>query len=158
MQSRGIDHGSQFAFAHQAHVAEQSTGALCELIQKSVDPLLDSGPVLNPAMHLEDVVAQPAPQLLNGVEPWSIGRQPDRFDPGVVRQGGQHVGMSMDIPVVLDHVQPLHLRIGTLKVRVELDHLLSSHNVAIEIVHLSSQGIERANRAPLLTCTSQDLI
>ena len=33
---------------------------------------------------------------------------------------------------------------------VELDHLLAPDDVAIEIVHLASQGIERPNGAPLL--------
>ena len=78
-----INHGGEFALALQAHIAEQSSRAMSELIQEIVHALLDLGPVLHPAMHLEDVLAQPAPQLLNGIEPGGIGRQPHRGDAGV---------------------------------------------------------------------------
>jgi hypothetical protein len=64
MQLRGIDHGGQFALAYQADIAEQSGRAMCELIQEIMHALFDSGPVLDPAMHFEDVLAQPAPQFL----------------------------------------------------------------------------------------------
>ena len=60
MQSRRVDHGRQFAFADQAHVAEQSGRTMRELIQEIVHALFDLEPVLHPAMHLEDVLAQPA--------------------------------------------------------------------------------------------------
>ena len=151
MQSRGIDHGGQFPLALQAHVAEQSSRTMRELIQEIVHALLDLGPVLDPAMHLEDVLAQPAPQFLNGIEPGGIGRQPHRLDAGVGFQGRQHVGMRVNVPVILDHINQLHLLgVGAIQAGIELDHLLSAHDVAIEVVHLSGQGIERADRAPLL--------
>src|SRR6185369_9951744 len=102
MQSRGVNHGGEFALAGQTYVAEQSGGTMRELIEKSVDPVLDLGPVCDPAMHLEDILAQPAPQLLDRVEPRGIGRQPDRDDSGVVFQGGQYLGMRMDVPIILD--------------------------------------------------------
>ena len=63
-----------------------------KLIQEIVHPLLDLGPVLHPAMPLEDILAQPAPELLNGIEPGGIGGQPYGVDPGGARQGGQPVG------------------------------------------------------------------
>ena len=150
MKSRGIDHGGQFPLALQAHVAEQSSRAMRELIQEIVHALLDLGPVLHPAMHLEDVLAQPAPQFLNGIEPGRIGRQPHRYDPGVVFQGGQHVGMGDECSNYLGSRTAGPPGIGAVQVGVELDHLLSAHDVAIEVVHLSGQGIERADRAPLL--------
>ena len=121
-----------------------------KLIQEIVHPVLDPRPVLHPTMHLEDVLAQPAPQLLNGIEPGGIGRQPHRGDAGVAFQSRQHIGMGVNVPVVLDHIESIHLGIGAVQLGVELYHLLSPDDVAIEVVHLSSQGIERSDRPPLL--------
>ena len=86
-----------------------------KLIQELMHPLLDLGPVLHPAMHLKDVLAQPAPELLNRIEPRGIGGQPHGFDPGVALQGGQHVGVGVNVPVVLDHVEAVRRRIGGIK-------------------------------------------
>jgi hypothetical protein len=104
MHSRGVAYGSQLAFADQAHIAEQSGRTMRELIQKVMPPLFDLGPVLHPALHLEDVLAQPAPQLLKGIEPGGIGRQPHGGDPWVTLQSRQHVRVRMNVPVILDHM------------------------------------------------------
>ena len=100
MRSRGIDDGGQFSLPLQAYIAKQSGRAMRKLIQEVVHPLFDLGPILDPTMHLEDILAQPAPQLLDGVKPGGIGRQPDRFDPRVICQGGQHVRMRVNVPVI----------------------------------------------------------
>src|SRR5215813_14108314 len=124
---------------------------MSKLLQEIVHPLLDLRPGLDPAMHLEDILAQPAPQLLDGVEPGSIGRQPDRLNSWVARHSGQDVRVGMNVPVVLDYMDPLHrLGVSAIEAGVELDHLLSAHDVAIEVVHLSGQGVECTDGAPLL--------
>ena len=122
-----------------------------ELLQEITHALFDLGPVLDPAMHLENVLAQPAPQFLNGIEPGGIGRQPDWFDAGVGCQGRQDVRMRVNVPVILDHINQFYLLgVGAIQEPIELDHLLAAHDVAIEVVHLPGQGIERADGAPLL--------
>jgi hypothetical protein len=123
---------------------------MCELTQKIMHPLFNPRPVLHPTMPLEDVLAQPAPQFLDGIEPGRIGRQPDWGNAGVACQRGQHVGVRMDVPVVLAHLELVCHRIGVVQVGIELHHLLAPHDVAIEVVDLSGQGIERADRPPVL--------
>src|SRR4029434_1339032 len=44
------------------------------------------------------------------------------------------------------------LGVGAIQEPIELDHLLAAHAVAVEVVYLSGQGIEGADRAPLLLC------
>ena len=121
-----------------------------ELIQKIMDPLLDLGPVLHPAMQLENVLAQPAPQFLDGIELRGIGGQPYRFNPRGARQGGQHVRVRVNVPVILDHREPVRRRIGMVQLGVELDHLLSPHDVTIQVVPLPRYRVEGTNSAPLL--------
>ena len=59
--------------------------------------------------------------------------------------------MRVNVPVILDHIPLLHLLgVGTSEETIELAHLLAPNDVAIEIVHLASQGIERPNGTPLL--------
>ena len=150
MRSRSIEHVGQFALALQAHIAEQSSRAMGELIQEIPHALFDLRPVLHPAMHLENVLAQSAPQLLNRLEPGGIGRQPDRGDPRVLGHRRQHVRMRVNVPVILDHIDQLHLLgVGAIQEPIELAHLVSPDDVAIAIVDLSGQGIERTDGAPL---------
>jgi hypothetical protein len=124
-----------------------------KLIQKIVDPGLDPRPVLHPALPLEDVLTQPAPQLLNGIEPGGIGGQLDRFDAGGALQGDQHVRMGVNVPVVLDHIEPVRRRIGVVQMGVEPYHLLAINDVAIQVVHLPRQGLEGPNGTPSLIVT-----
>jgi hypothetical protein len=75
--------------------------AMRKLRHEVLHVLLDLRPIFHPAMQLEHVLAHPAPQLLNGVEPGSIGRQPYRLDQGVARLHLQHVGVGVNVPVIL---------------------------------------------------------
>src|SRR5262245_10647691 len=123
-----------------------------KLIQESMHALFDVGPVLDPAMPLEDILAHPAPQLFAGVKPRGISRQPDRLDARVVCQGGQDIGVRVNVPVILDHIAQLHLLgVSAIQEGIELAHLLAAHDVALKVVYLSAQGIERADGAPLLS-------
>ena len=124
---------------------------MCKLIQEITHALFDLGPVLDPAMHFENVLAQPPPQLLHGVKPGGIGRQPDRLDARVLFQGAQYIRMRVNVPVILDHINQSHLLgVRAIEAGIELDHVLSTHDVAIEIVHLASQRIKCPDSAPLL--------
>ena len=62
-----MNHGGQFPLTLQAHIAEQRSRAMNEWIQEIVHALPDLQPVLHPAMHLEDVLAQPAPSFSMGL-------------------------------------------------------------------------------------------
>jgi hypothetical protein len=122
-----------------------------KLIQEVTHPLVDLGPVLDPAMHLEGILAHPAPQLFDGVKPGGRSRQPDRLDARGIGQGGQPVRRRVKVPVVLDHLDQLHLLgIGAIQAGIAWVHLLAAHDVASEVVPLSGQGLERADGAPLL--------
>src|SRR5262245_54345599 len=56
----------------------------------------------------------------------------------------------MNVPIVLDYIDQVLLGISAVQMRVEFNHLLAPHDVAVKVVHLSGQGIERADRPPLL--------
>src|SRR5262249_30856634 len=121
-----------------------------ELLQKLSHPLFNQRPILDPAMHLEHILAHPAPELLNRIEPGGVGRQPDRFEAWIGPQGFQHLWMGVNVPVVLDHVEELDLGVDVVKLLVELDHLPTSHNVAVQIINLSGHRIQTADSTPLL--------
>src|SRR5262245_11904095 len=109
--------------------------------------LFDPRPVFYPAMHLEDFLAHPAPALLSWMQRGGIGGLRRAREPGVARQGRQYVGVRMNVPVVLDPIEPVRRRIGAMERGREQAHLLTADEVAIEVVHLPGQGIERADRA-----------
>ena len=71
-ESGGVENSSEFALACEADIAQQVRRALGKLIQEIVHALFDVGPVLHPTVHLEDVLAQPTPQLLNRIEPRGV--------------------------------------------------------------------------------------
>lgn len=151
MDSRRIKHAGQFAFPLQPDIAKQGGRALGELFQESSHALFDLGPVLDPAVHLENIVAQPAPQFLNRIEPRGIGWQPDGLEAGGLCQGGQYVRMRVNIPVILDHIDQFHRwGIGLIENPIELTDLVLAYDVAIKVVHLPGQGIEGADGTPLL--------
>jgi hypothetical protein len=62
-----------------------------KLIQKGVDPPTQPIPVAGQAMQRQHVLLQPAPQLLDRVEPGCLGRQPDGFDLRHIRQCGLYL-------------------------------------------------------------------
>src|SRR5262249_33589111 len=55
-----------------------------------------------------------------------------------------------NVPVVLDHVEQINLRIGAVELRIELYHLLAADNVPIQVIDLPGQGIQAPDGAPLL--------
>jgi hypothetical protein len=129
---------------------EQSNRAMGELSPELMHPALNPGPVLHPARHWEKGLAQPPPHLLKGIEPGGRGRQPDRLDSGLNLQGRQDVGVRMNVPIVVADVNQVSRRGRTLEVGIELNHVLTSHEVALKVVHLPGQGSERAAGAPVL--------
>ena len=75
-----------------------------ELIQKGLYPLAQRLPVPRRAMQFQHVLPQPAPQLLNRIEPGRIGRQPDRLNLRPAVQRGLHILMAMNRPIVLHDI------------------------------------------------------
>jgi hypothetical protein len=65
MYLRSIEYAGQFALPLQADIAEQGGRAMRELLQELTYSLFDLGPVLDPAVHLENILAQPPPQLFD---------------------------------------------------------------------------------------------
>ncbi len=120
------------------------------------------------------VLAQRAPQLLNGVEPGDGGRQRQDLDrqseaglaPGsgragrvrpVGRQaqrparalrllGEPHFGMNVYGPVVLDHVQAFCVRIGRPQVLIDLAQRCQSDRVSPSVDHPPGQRIEGSDQ------------
>jgi hypothetical protein len=124
--------------------------AMRKLRQEVSHPLFDLRLIFHPAMQLEHVLVQPAPQLLNRIEPGGIGGQPHRAELRPRAQSLQHVGMDVNIPAVLNDIDPVGGGIGLGNLPVELADLLAADDIAIQEIDLSGQGIERANGAPLL--------
>ncbi len=100
------------AIPNEASVAEQSMRARDKLIQEGVDALTQRAPVVGQAVPLQHVLTQPAPELLDGIEPGGVGRQPHRFQPWQARQHRLHVVMVVNGPVVLDQIDPLDPSVG----------------------------------------------
>jgi hypothetical protein len=93
--------------AKQADRAEQGRRAMGELIEEGVDVLPQLRPVVGETVGFEHVAAQPAPPLLDRVEPGGVGRQPDGFAARQLAQRRHHVGVVMDRPIVLHDVEAL---------------------------------------------------
>ena len=53
---------------------------MSELVQKSGDSLFEGGPVVSKAMQMQDILAEPTPELLDGVELGSLGGQAEQLD------------------------------------------------------------------------------
>src|SRR5512135_2903031 len=105
-------------------------------------------PIPRQAVHLQHILTQPAPQLLDRVEPRRIRRQPHRLDPRPLLQGGHDVRVTMDRPVVLDRQQSRHVAIGPVQLFIHRDDLGTSHDVAVEVVDLAGHRVERADDSP----------
>src|SRR5260370_30811433 len=81
--------------------SRRSRGAIGELIEEAVDLLTQLRPVVGEAMGLEHVAAQPMPQLLDGVEPGRVGRQPDGPAPRQLSHRRPHLVVGMARPIIL---------------------------------------------------------
>ena len=78
-----------------------------ELTQEGIDLLAQLRRIIGQTVTLEHVTTQPVPQLLNGVEPGSIGRQPDRLQPWRRAQRRLDVGVLVEesiVPAQRQHV------------------------------------------------------
>src|SRR5258708_40216914 len=90
----------------------------------------------------------------------SVSGQADRFQARQAGQNAEDICISMSGPVVLDNVDPLGERVSLVEALIQLTDLATPDNVVIQIVDLSSQGIERTNEPPLsvIIGTRQDEI
>src|SRR5260221_6017375 len=120
-----------------------------KLIEEGVDPLAQLRPVVGEAMAPEHVAAQPAPQLLDGSEPESVGRQPDRLQARQLAQGRQHVVVVMDRPVVLYHIEALGGWIHLVELAVEGADLRATDQLVVQGVHLARERTRGADEALL---------
>ncbi len=109
-------------------------------------------------MHVQYILPQPAPQLLDRIEPRRIGRRPDRFDLRQQCQGCQHLRMLVDRPGILHDVDPLRRRVHLRQVLIQDNHFRPAYDVAIRIMHLiriklSERKLLRASCGCLVTPT-----
>src|SRR6516164_4012995 len=107
------------AVTDEASVAEQRMRARSKLIQEGVDTLPQRVPVVGQPMQFEYVLPQPAPQLLDRVEPGGVGWQPDDLQSRQGSQGRLYIVMVMDRPVVLDDIDALSPRIDAIQLPIE---------------------------------------
>ena len=123
---------------------------LGKLIEKGIEPFTQCIPISGQTMQGQHLLALEAPQLLKWIEPGRIGWQPDRLN---LRQSGQrahHVLMRVDRPIVLQHTDPLCLRIDAHQLAVEGDQFRAPDDLGIQIIDATTQRIECTNHAPLL--------
>jgi hypothetical protein len=66
--------------------------AMRKLRQEVRYPLFDLRPIFHPAMQPEHVLAEPAPKLLNRMEPGGIGARSHRAELRTCAQSLHHVG------------------------------------------------------------------
>src|SRR5258708_1744209 len=132
------------AVTNETNVVQQSRrsrGAIGELIEEAVDLLTQLRPVVGEAMGLEHVAAQPMPQLLDGVEPGRVGRQPDGLEPRQLAQRRQHVVVVMDRPIILYNIDAPGGWIALLEVLVEGADLLAADQLVVEAVQSTGAGV-----------------
>jgi hypothetical protein len=98
-----------------------------ELTQEGVDLLAQLRPISGQTVTLEHVATQPVPQLLNGVELGSIGRQPDRLQPRQLAQCRLDVGVLVNRPIILHNIDASRRRVDLIQVAVEGADLLAAH-------------------------------
>ena len=150
MVSGGAAGLSELAIAEQTDILEHRIGAGGELVQEGGDALAQGVPVSGESVLLEHVLLEPAPEFLNGIEPGSVGRQPDGLQSGQGVERGQHVGMGVDGPVVLDQIDVPSISVPLIELAVERADLLASDDVVVAQVHLAGQRVERPDHAPEL--------
>lgn len=75
------------------------------------DVLAKDGEVLTPRVCMAHALSYPSPQLLNVVEPRSVGGEEKGMQPWVFGQSSLDRRMGMHRPVVHDQVDPLRVRI-----------------------------------------------
>ncbi len=115
-------------------------------------------PVIRPLVQAQNVLAQPAPELFNRVEPVSIGGQADNFQTRQCGEYAEDIRMGMNRPVVLNDKDALGERIRLVKALVQFAHLAPPDDVVIQIGDLAGQGVQRPDEPPLsvIASTRQD--
>src|SRR5262249_58543336 len=59
----------------QPDIAEEGGRALSELVEEGEDLAAQVGEIARPGVQVQDVLLEPAPELLDGIEPGRVGRQ-----------------------------------------------------------------------------------
>lgn len=115
---------------------------------------------------MQHILAQPAPQLFNRVEPGSIGGQESQLDGQVILHGcgtrllrpeggllgfkpRQHVRVNLDRPVVLSHINRFGVRIVAADIGIEIGQVVQADAGMLAIGDLAGGRIERADAAKL---------
>src|SRR3954452_6002331 len=110
----------------EADIAEEIWGVAFEAGEEVEDEGAEGWEVIGEAVEVQHVLFEPAPELLDGVEPGGVGREWDELDReaeafgpgaglgrpgaraeegegrGLRLQGGEDIGMEVDRPVVED--------------------------------------------------------
>src|SRR5262245_16217014 len=95
-RSCGGGRSGERAGAEQAHVPEEVARAGGDLVEEGSDALAEGKPISGEAVLLEHVAREPAPTLLDGIEPRGVRRQPDRLAPWEPPPRREDVGMRRD--------------------------------------------------------------
>src|SRR5512138_148905 len=120
-------------------------------------------------MHMQNVLLQPAPQLLNRIKPRSIGRKLEQTDGQVImdslwaRAGGprtghrewptemlrlkasQQVWVEVKGGIILSHQYHLRTRIGCADFLIKVAQFSNTYLVALLIMNLTRHGIQSSH-------------
>ena len=58
--------------------------------------------------------------------------------------------MGVDVPVIFDYKQIVHLAILTVELLMEQRDVFTAHNMVLQVQHLAGVDIQSANHSPLL--------
>ena len=143
------DETSKKAVASKADIVQESGGARGELVEEVADTLTEGFPIMNKAMHVQDILTQPAPEFFDGIKPRRIGGQTNGVKAWILSQSRQHVWVGMNAPVVMNDVNGFGARVSLVELGVKGDDLFATDDVVVEKVHPPGQGIQTADGAPL---------
>src|SRR5262245_16064647 len=90
-------------------------------------------PIVGQPMQFENILTNPAPEFLNGIQPSGISWQSNELQPRVGTQSLQDVGMLMNRPVILDHIHGFKTAIALVQLPIELDQFRAANNVSVQI-------------------------
>jgi hypothetical protein len=139
---RRVEGLGKLTLAQEADIAEQVVRAGGELPEKPADHGVEFQPGGSQAMQAQDLLAELAPELLNGIEPPGRSRQPEALNAGQLRHHGVEIRMGMNGPVVLHDDDAGGSRIGPVQSSVEQGEPSPPHHIGIDEEHPAGPGIE----------------